>query len=164
MVCGTAAQLKIICPGMQLIYPGMMALCGPNVKFYWNADLQRELDNLKECLKEHIKLSPIDVKKNLKLIIDAAATVGCSYILVQDKSENSEDGYNFISMDSSNFKKGQLSLCPFEAEVAALRYACRKENHYLRCCLEVTVMTDCKEMISTYAKPLESIENRRVKK
>ena len=36
MVCGIAAQLKRFCPGMQLIYPGMMALCGPNVKFYWN--------------------------------------------------------------------------------------------------------------------------------
>ena len=59
MVCGTAAQLKRFCPGMQLIYPGMMALCGPNVKLYWNADLQSELDNLKACLKEHIKLSPI---------------------------------------------------------------------------------------------------------
>ena len=164
MVCGTAAQLKRFCPGMQLIYPGMMALCGPNVKFYWNSDLQRELDNLKACLKEHIKLSPIDITKNLILIIDAAATVGCSYILVQQKSEKEEDGYNFISMDSSNFKKGQLSLCPFEAEIAALRYACRKEDHYLKCCPEVTVKTDCKEMISTHAKPLESIENRRVQK
>ena len=134
MICGTAAQLKRFCPGMQLIYPGMMSLCGPNVKFRWNPDLQRELDSLKECLKKHIKLSPIDVTKNLKLIIDAAATVGCSYILVQDKSDNPDDGYNFISMDSSNFKRGQLSLCPFEAEVASLRYACRKENHYLRSC------------------------------
>ena len=109
-----------------------MSLCGPNVKFRWNPDLQKELDDLKQCLKNHIKLSPIDVKKNLKLIIDAAATVGCSYLLVQDKSDDPADGYNFISMDSSNFKKGQLSLCPFEAEVAALRYACRKENHFLR--------------------------------
>ena len=149
---------------MQLIYPGIMGLCGPNFKFCWNADLQRELDNLKECLKKHIKLSPIDVKKNLKLIIDAAATVGCSYILVQDKSENSEDGYNFISMDSSNFKKGQLSLCPFEAEVAALRYACRKENYYLQSYPELTVMTDCKEIISTYANPLKNIENRGIQK
>ena len=80
MVCGTAAQLKRFCPGMQLIYPGMMALCGPNVKFYWNS-----VDNLKACLKEHIKLSPIYVTKNLVLIIDAAATIGCSYILVQYK-------------------------------------------------------------------------------
>ena len=132
MVCGTAAQLKRFCPGMQLIYPDMMALCGPNVKFYWNADLQSELDNLKACLKEHIKLSPIDITKNLTLIIDAAATVGCSYILVQQKSENIEDGYNFISMDSSNFKRGQLSLCPFEAEMASLRYACRKRKQLLK--------------------------------
>ena len=122
MLCGMAAQLKRFCPGMQLTYPGMMGLCGPNVKFYWNSDLQRELDDLKACLKEHVKLSPIDVTKNLVLIIDAAATIGCSYILVQYKGEREEEGYNFISMDSSNFKRGQLSLCPFEAEIAALRY------------------------------------------
>ena len=86
------------------------------------------------------------------MIIDSAATVGCSYILVQLKTDKVEDGYNFISMDSSNFKKGQLSLCPFEAEIAALRYACRKENHFLKCCPEVTVMTDCREMIGTHVK------------
>ena len=107
---------------------------------------------------------PIDISKDLTLIINAAATVGCSYILVQLKTDKVEDGYNFISMDSSNFKKGQLSLCPVEAEIAALRYACRKENHFLKCCPEVTVMTDCREMISTHAKPLETIENRRGKK
>ena len=67
-------------------------------------------------------------------------------------------------MDSSNFKRGQLSLCLFEVEVASLRCTCRKENHYLRSCPEVLVLTDCKEMISTYAKPLENIENRRIQK
>ena len=90
--------------------------------------------------------------------------MACSYILVQMRTDRVEDGYNFISMDSSNFKKGQLSLCPFEAEIAALRYACRKENHFLKCCPEVTVMTDCREIISTHAKQLETIENRRVQK
>ena len=67
-------------------------------------------------------------------------------------------GYNFISMDSANFKKGQLSLCPFEAEVAGIRYACRKENHYLQACPEILIVTDCSEMISTYQKPLETIK------
>ena len=67
-------------------------------------------------------------------------------------------------MDSANFRKGQLSLCPFEAEVAGLRYACKKENHYLQACPEVLVITDCKELISTHAKPLEMIKNRRVQK
>ena len=63
MIAGTAAQLKRFCPGMQLAYPGMMSLCSPNVKFQWNADLQKELEDLKQCLKKHIKLSPIDVNK-----------------------------------------------------------------------------------------------------
>ena len=67
-------------------------------------------------------------------------------------------------MDSSNFRKGQLSLCPFEAEVAGLRYACKKENYYLQASPEVLVVTDCKELISTHAKPLETIKNRRVQK
>ena len=61
---------------------------------------------MKACLKEHVKLSPIDVTNNLVLIIDAAATIGCSYILVQYKGEREEEEYNFISMDSSNFKRG----------------------------------------------------------
>ena len=69
----------------QEILPGYatpMQLCSPNVRFQWNPDLQKELDDLKKCLKKHIKLSPIDINKNLKLIIDPTATVSCSYLLV----------------------------------------------------------------------------------
>ena len=104
MICGTAAQLKKVVPGMQLMYPGMQALCSPNVKFKWNEDLEMELQELKKALKHHIKLSPIDIRKNLILIIDAASTIGCSYLLLQMKNpDREEDGYNFISCDSSNF-------------------------------------------------------------
>ena len=60
--------------------------------------------------------------------------------------------------------KGQLSLCPFEAECAGLRYAVRKENHYIVACPEVLVITDCKSLESTHAKPLENIANRRIQK
>ena len=45
-----------------------------------------------------------------------------------------------------------------------LRYACRKENHFLQACHEILVVTDCREMISTYIKPLETIKNRRIQK
>ena len=50
----------------------------------------------------------------------------------------------------SNFRRGQLSLCPFEAEVAGLRYACKKENHFLQSCPSIKIITNCKELISTY--------------
>merc|ERR1711888_207706 len=139
----------------------MQKLCAANVKFIWSADLDKELDDLKEALKKNIKISPIDIEKNLILVIDAAPSVGCSYILLQMKTDDPADGF---SMDSPNFRKGQLSLCPFEAEAAGLRYAVRKENHFLAACPEVLVLTDCKTLGSTHAKPLENIVNKRVQK
>ena len=164
MIVGCAAQLKRFCPGMQLQYPGIMQLCSPNTRFQWSDELEKELQDLKQCLKDHIKISPINTDKNLELVIDSVPTVGTSYLLLQRKGEDPSEGFNFISMDSANFHKGELSLCLFEAEVAGLRYACKKENHYLQACPEVLVVTDCKELISTHAKPLETIKNRRVQK
>ena len=48
-------------------------------------------------------------------------------------------------------------MCLFEAEVAGLRYAVKKEGHYLVACPQITVVTDCKTLGSAYAKPLEDI-------
>ena len=62
------------------------------LRFQWNSELKKELEDLKNCLKNHIKLSPIDTSKNLKLIIDSAATIGCSYLLVQNKTDDPADG------------------------------------------------------------------------
>ena len=111
------------------------------MRFQWSSDLDKELEDLKQCLRDHVKIMPINTEKPLELVIDAAPTVGCSYLLLQKKGEDPSHGYNFISMDSANFRRGQLSLCPFEAEVAGLRYACRKENHFLQACPEVLVIT-----------------------
>ena len=119
---------------------------------------------MKTCLKHHVKLSPIDVTKNLILVIDSAPTVGTSYLLLQQKGEDPSLGMNFVAMDSSNFKRGQINMCPFEAECAGLCYAVKKEGHYLVACPKITVVTDCKSLGSSYQKPLEEITNRRVQK
>ena len=149
---------------MQVTYPGMQKLCAANVYFQWTPELDKELDELKTCLKLHVKLSPIDVTKNLILVIDSAPTVGTSYLLLQQKGEDPALGMNFVAMDSSNFKKGQINMCPFEAECAGLRYAVKKEGHYLVACPKVTVVTDCKSLGSAYQKPLEEICNKRIQK
>ena len=94
----------------------MQKLCAPNVRFQWSSDLGKELEDLKQCLRDHVRITPINTEKNLEMVIDAAPTVGCSYLLLQKKGEDPSHGYNFISMDSANFRRGQLSLCPFEAE------------------------------------------------
>merc|ERR1711888_265078 len=84
-LCGLAAQMKKFCPGMQVTYPGMQKLCAANVYFNWTPDLDRELEELKTCLKKHVKLSPVDVTKGLILVIDSAPTVATSYLFLQEK-------------------------------------------------------------------------------
>ena len=59
---------------MQIQYPGIMQLCSPSVRFQWNDDLEKELQDLKRCLKEFVKISPIDTSKGLELVIGSAAT------------------------------------------------------------------------------------------
>ena len=76
MIAGCAAQLKRFCPGMQIQYLGIMQLCSPNIIFQWSDELEKELQDFKKCLKEHVKISPIDVSKKLELVIDSAQTVG----------------------------------------------------------------------------------------
>ena len=84
---------------MQIQYPGIMRLCSPNTRFQWSDDLDKELEDLKQCLKDFVKISPINTEKNLEMVIDAAPTVGCSYLLLQKKGEDPSHGYNFIYMD-----------------------------------------------------------------
>merc|ERR1712055_278137 len=86
-LCGLAAQMK-------RWYPGMQRLCSSNVYFQWNEELDRELEELKSCLRQHVKLSPIDVTRNLILVIDSAPTVGTSYMLFQQKTEDPSAGMN----------------------------------------------------------------------
>ena len=59
-ICGMAAQMKRFCPGMQITYPGMQKLCAANVRFQWHGDLDRELEDLKECLRNNVKITPVD--------------------------------------------------------------------------------------------------------
>ena len=102
-LCGLAAQMKKFCPGMQVTYPGMQKLCAANVYFQWSRDLDRELEELKACLRHHVKISPIDVTRNLILVIDSAPTIRTSYLLLQQKGDDPALGMNFVAMDSSNF-------------------------------------------------------------
>ena len=64
-IMGAAAQLKRWTPGLMLISPNLQKLTAHNSAFFWNDELQRELDNMKVALKEHVKLTPLDVTKDL---------------------------------------------------------------------------------------------------
>ena len=53
-IMGAAAQLKRWTPGLMLLSKGMQQLTGNSTFFFWNKDLQDELDAMKAALKEHV--------------------------------------------------------------------------------------------------------------
>ena len=53
-IMGAVAQLKRWVPGIMLLSTGMQKLTGNNTPFFWNQDLQGELDAMKLALKEHV--------------------------------------------------------------------------------------------------------------
>ena len=85
-ICGAAAQLK--------------RLSAANVPFYWNDDLQAELDRMMVALKEHVKLSPLETSKDLVIWCEAAPSEGMSYIIAQFRDpENESLGPDIVCCD-----------------------------------------------------------------
>ena len=81
--CGMVAQMKKFCPGVMLTFPLLQKLSAHNTAFTWNESLQEEFDNLKQAMKESIKLSPLDVNKKIYCFTDAAVLCGKAYLLLQ---------------------------------------------------------------------------------
>ena len=75
-LAGMAAQLKRWSPGLMLTFPGIQKLTSHNTPFCWNQDLEDELRDMKEAITGHVKLSPLDVNKDVHLWTDAAPTDG----------------------------------------------------------------------------------------
>ena len=161
-IMGAAAQLKRWTPGLMLISPNLQKLTGANTPFHWNEGLQQELDEMKNALKEHVKLTPLDVTKDLLVWTDAAPSEGMAYILAQWKDPTDESkGVDIISCDSTTFKRGKRSLSPFEAEVFGVWWAVTKEHYYTRGAPKIVIMNDAKSMAGFIASDLEKVENTR---
>ena len=84
-IMGAVAQLKRWVPGIMLLSTGMQKLTGNSTPFFWNQDLQGELDAMKSALKEHVKLTPLDTSTDLLVWSDAAPSEGMCYIITQYK-------------------------------------------------------------------------------
>ena len=144
-IMGATAQLKRWVPGIMLISPNLQKLTAHSTPFVWNDDLQKELDEMKAALQQHIKLTPLDTSKDLLVWSDAAPSEGMAYILAQWKNPQDEScGVDIVSCDSTTFKRGKRSLSPFEAELQGIHWAITKEHYFTKGAPKITVMNDAK--------------------
>ena len=164
--CGMVAQMKKFCPGVMLTFPLLQKLSAYNTVFTWNESLQEEFDNLKQAMKESIKLSPLDVNKKIYCFTDAAVTCGMAYLLLQKKNENDEDkdpkhGYLIVSCDSTTFRRAQCMYSPLEAELLAITWMWEKEDFNLRATPLFKVYSDAKNMGAFLRSDLQKVRKPR---
>ena len=68
----------------------------------------------------------------VKMVTDAAPSMGMAYILGQFKDpDNEEKGNNRVACVNTTFKKGKCSFSPFEVELAPLHSCITKEDYYI---------------------------------
>ena len=97
-ICGLAVQLKRWTPGLMLEFGSVQKLSAASVQFHCNPDLEKELQAMKSAIKNAVKLSPLDVEKDLLMWTDAAPLVGMAYLLGQYKDpEDETKGVNIVS-------------------------------------------------------------------
>ena len=82
-IMGAAAQLNRWTPGLMLLSPNLQNLTGNSTPFFWNNDLQKELDGMKVALRQIVKLTPLDTSKDLLVWSDAAPSEGMAHMPAQ---------------------------------------------------------------------------------
>ena len=134
-----------------------------HARFTWTPDLQKELDQLKLAIKNHVLLSPLDTNKPIHLHLDAATTVGMGYVLCQPRSDDPADGKTIVSCNSTTFTETQQRYSPFEAETLAVQWATKAEDYYIRAAEKVEVYSDAKGMAGLFDQELGNIPNDRLR-
>ena len=113
-IIGLANQLKKWVPEMAFSTVHLRRLSSINVRFVWTPDLEMELKQLKETIKNCVHLSLMDIGRPIHVHLDAAQTIGMSYVLCQPRSEDPKDGKTIISCNSTSFKETQKRYSLFE--------------------------------------------------
>ena len=161
-IIGMTNQLKKWIPNVAFKSVNLRKLSSVNVKFMWNNDLSKELEELKGSIKNCVKLSPMDTSKPIHAHVDAAQTEGMAYLLCQPRSENPSDGKTIVSCNSTSFTDAQKRYSPFECETLAAQWLCKSEDYYLRAAQEITVFSDAKGLKGLFESDLGKIENARL--
>ena len=76
-------------------------------RFIWTDDMLNEYEVVRETMLEQIQLTPFDLNKSLRLVIDAASTEGAGFVLFQFVDKMDPGSWAVIA-NCTRFKESQL--------------------------------------------------------
>ena len=96
------ASLQSWLPSLPLNIPNLRKATAGSSKFEWTDLLEEEYKAVKDIMVSHIRLSPYDPKKELRLIINGASSIGVGFVLYQClDDQHPEKGALIINANSS---------------------------------------------------------------
>ena len=107
-------------PSLPLNIPNLRKATAGSSKFVWTDLLEQEYNAIKALMVSHIRLSPYDPKKELRLIIDGASNIGVGFCLFQYlDDQHPEKGALIINANSSMLSEQQVGYSPIDSELCA---------------------------------------------
>ena len=88
----------------------------------------------------------MNVTKPIHIHVDAATTIGMSYILCQPRSADPKDGRTIVSCNSTSFTETQQRYSPFKWETLDIQWTMKSEDYDLRAAPLIDVYSDAKGM------------------
>ena len=146
----------------------MRKLSGGNNQFKESDQLNEEFEIMKNQLKKTVKLSPLEIGRELHLHTDASNN-GLGYILSQPHRDVKKEDYNnynirrnLITLGSAGLSETQQRYSACEQECLAVLHAIQKVDHFVRGAPEIKVFTDNKNIRDYFNMGLADIRNQRI--
>ena len=124
--CGMLSSLQLWFPSLPLNIPNLRKATAGSSKLVWTDLLEEEYNAVKALMVSHIRLSPYDPQKVLRLIVDGAYSIGVGFCLFQYlDDQHPEKGALFINANSSLLSEQQVGYSPIDSELIGLNFTCK---------------------------------------
>ena len=159
---GAVGQLNIYHPHLAWFLKPIQALTKKDTKWNWSTECDRNYQEVKKLLLEHLNLKFYDPKKPSILMTDASF-FGVGFCLVQT-AKRDEKGtpikFDLIKAGSRTLRDVESRYSVSEVEATALHWGLKKCDHYLRGAPDVEAWSDHKPLCGMKEKPLFSLTSR----
>ena len=159
---GLVNQLTSLMPDVAHITEGLRELLKKDVAFTWLPCHQKCFDRSKELLTSPVVCKPFNPELPTELLTDASKLKGLGFALIQ---RNADESIHLVHCGSRSLSAAEKNYAVIELEMAAIYYAVVKCKYYLYSMpKKFTVLTDHRPLVGIFAKPLDALENARLRR
>ena len=147
---GMIQYLQKFIPNLSEKTHNMRLLLKKDATWNWNEELEKELSEIKNILKNAPTLTFYNPNKSLILSVDASSFAIGAVLLQEGRP---------IAFSSTALNENQQSYPQIEKEALAMKHGCQKFHQYIYG-TDVIIETDHKPLESIFKKPIDRIPPR----